>query len=234
MLPESRNLPRLMAVARALGPLREWVVFVGGAVVNLYSTAPAGSPEPRVTDDVDCIVEVAPRAAFYALEENLRGLGFVNDVASGVICRWQYQGLTLDLMPTEPEILGFSNPWYPAGFAQAVPFVLPDETTIRILHPVYFVATKLVALRDRGWADLRLSQDLEDLVHVVDNRPALAREVAAAATEVRVAVQQGVTELLAHPDFQEAVEWTLPYGSGYERRAEIERRLKNIAGHGVG
>lgn len=53
MPKEAQNLPRLMAVGHALGPLRERVVFVGGAVVNLYSTRPAGTPEPRVTEDVD-------------------------------------------------------------------------------------------------------------------------------------------------------------------------------------
>jgi hypothetical protein len=72
MTNASRNIPRLMAVGHALGPLRERVVFVGGAVVNLYSTTPTGAPEPRVTEDVDCIVEAAPRTAFYQLEEELR------------------------------------------------------------------------------------------------------------------------------------------------------------------
>lgn len=56
MLSEARNLLRLMAVSHALWPLRERVVFVGGAVVNLYSTMPAGTPEPRVAEDVDCSV----------------------------------------------------------------------------------------------------------------------------------------------------------------------------------
>jgi hypothetical protein len=228
MPPEPRNLPRLMAVARALGPLRDRVVFVGGAVVNLYSTAPSTTPEPRVTDDVDCIIEVAPRMAFYALEDELRGLGFVNDIASGVICRWHCQGLTVDIMPTEAEILGFSNPWYPAGFTHSVPYLLPDGTQISILSPVYFVATKLVALRDRGWADLRLSQDLEDLVHVVDNRPFLAKEVAAAEAGVRLDIRQRLLELLSHYDFLEALEWTLPYGSGYDRKSEVVRRLEQM------
>ncbi|GAA3976433.1 nucleotidyl transferase AbiEii/AbiGii toxin family protein [Hymenobacter antarcticus] len=228
MLPEPRNLPRLMAIARALGPLRERVVFVGGAIVNLYSTSATRTPEPRITDDVDCIVEVAPRTAFYALEEELRALGFANDVASGVICRWQFQGLTVDVMPTEPEILGFSNPWYPAGFTRAIAYALPDATAIRILSPVYFVATKLVALRDRGWDELRMSQDLEDLVHVVDNRSELTAEIAAASADVRADIQQRLAELLTHPDFLEAVEWTLPYGSGYERKVEIARRLEQI------
>ncbi len=222
-------MPRLQAVALALGPLRERVVFVGGATVNLYSTTPTSTPEPRITDDVDCIVEVAPRSAFYALEEELRALGFANDTSSGIICRWQLQGLTVDIMPTEPGILGFSNPWYPAGFAQAIPYALPNGTSIRILSPPYFVATKLVALRDRGWADLRLSQDLEDLVHVLDNRLALPAEVNAADPAVRQYIQKQVTELLRHPDLLEALEWTLPYGSGYERKFELERRFRLLA-----
>jgi predicted nucleotidyltransferase len=225
MATTSRNLPRLQAVAHALGPLRERVVFVGGATVNLYSTTPLPTPEPRTTDDVDCIVEVAPRAAFYALEEELRALGFVNDVEANVICRWQLQGLTVDIMPTDSSILGFTNPWYSAGFAQAIPYALPDGTIIRILSPPYFVATKLVALRDRGWEDLRLSQDLEDLVHVFDNRLALPDEVSTSAADVRAYISQQVAELLCHPDLLEALEWTLPYGSGYERKYEIERRL---------
>ena len=64
------------------------MVFVGGAIVNLYRTSPTRTPEPRITDDVDCIVEVAPRTAFYQLADELRALGFVHDVASGIICRW--------------------------------------------------------------------------------------------------------------------------------------------------
>ncbi|MBD2770546.1 hypothetical protein IC235_21895 [Hymenobacter sp. BT664] len=45
----------------------------------------------------------------------------------------------------------------------------------------------------RGPADLRLSQDLEDLVHVVDNHRELTSEVAAAAAEVQAAIKQGLS-----------------------------------------
>jgi hypothetical protein len=89
MPSDAQNLPRLMAVGHALGPLRERVVFVGGAVVNLYTTMASGTPEPRITDDVDCIVEFTPRTAFYQLAEELRTLSFVNDVASGTSIRKQ-------------------------------------------------------------------------------------------------------------------------------------------------
>jgi len=229
MPKEAQNIPRLMAVGHALGPLRERVVFVGGAVVNLYSTTPAGTPEPRVTEDVDCIVEVAPRTAFYQLEDELRTLGFVNDVASGVICRWTYQGLTVDIMPTDPTILGFGNPWYAVGFAQAIPYTLPDNSTIRVLSPVYFLCTKLVALRDRGWGELRVSQDLEDIVHLVDNRLELRPELTQADATVRVYVQQQLQELLAHPAFAEALSWTVPYGADYTYQAALHQRLQELA-----
>lgn len=229
MPKEAQNIPRLMAVGHALGPLRERVVFVGGAVVNLYSTTPAGTPEPRVTEDVDCLVEVAPRTAFYQLEEELRTLGFVNDVASGVICRWTYQGLTVDIMPTDPTILGFGNPWYAAGFAQAIPYTLPDNSTIRVLSPVYFLCTKLVALRDRGWGELRVSQDLEDIVHLVDNRRELRAELIQADASVRIYVQQQLQGLLAHPAFPEALSWTVPYGADYTYQAALHQRLRELA-----
>lgn len=226
---EVRNIPRLMAVAHVLGPLRERVVFVGGAVVNLYSTTSTVTPEPRVTDDVDCIVEVAPRTAFYQLEDELRTLGFVNDVTSGVICRWNYQGLTVDVMPTDPTILGFGNPWYAAGFAQAMRYTLPDSTSIQVLSPVYFLCTKLVALRDRGWTDLRVSQDLEDIVHLVDNRAELLAELIQAEDTVQTFVRQQLHELLAHPAFAEALSWTLPYGADYTYQETVHQRLRELA-----
>jgi predicted nucleotidyltransferase len=229
MPSESRNLPRLMAVARALGPLCERVVFVGGAVVNLYSTTSTTTPEPRITEDVDCIIEVAPRTAFYQLEDELRSLGFVNDVDSGVICRWLYQGLTVDVMPTDPAILGFGNPWYAEGFAQAQAFPLPNETVIRVLSPVYFLCTKLVALRDRGWADLRVSQDLEDIVHLVDNRVELPIELAHASGGVRAYVGQQLQDLLVHPLFAEALAWTVPYGADYSYQQVLQQRLQQLA-----
>ena len=62
---EVRNLPRLMTVTHALGALHERVVFGGEAIVKLYSTTPTTPPEPRITDDVDRIMEVTPRATFH-------------------------------------------------------------------------------------------------------------------------------------------------------------------------
>jgi hypothetical protein len=222
------NLPALQAVARALGPLRSRAVFVGGSTAGLYTTVPK-APESRFTNDVDCIIEVVPRMAYYALEDELRSLGFVNDQTTKVICRWLVNGLVVDIMPlNEDNILGFSNQWYPEGYAHAIAFKLPDETNILIMPAVYFLATKLAALRSRGLRDIRLSSDLEDILYLVDNRPELAEEVALASATVRPYLAAELTQLLRHPELPEAIDGYLPYGSGATRSALLEKRLRAI------
>ena len=66
-----KNLEMLALAARGLAPLKEEIVFVGGATIELYL---AGQPAlmVRATDDVDCVVKVAARTAYHELEERLR------------------------------------------------------------------------------------------------------------------------------------------------------------------
>ena len=107
------NLPYLRQVAEALGDLREQVVFVGGAVAGLLVTDPLAD-SVRATRDVDAVVN-ASRALFHRIEEAVAEHGFVRDASSDVICRWVHResGVLFDLMPVQPEVLGFSNRWYP-------------------------------------------------------------------------------------------------------------------------
>ena len=53
----------LALVARGLRDLKDRVVFVGGATVEMYITSPAGDPL-RATDDVDCVIGITSRVAF--------------------------------------------------------------------------------------------------------------------------------------------------------------------------
>jgi hypothetical protein len=58
---------------------------------------------------VDVIAETTSRIEYYRLEETLRELGFVQDIAEGgPIGRWSVGGLIVDVMPTDERILGFS------------------------------------------------------------------------------------------------------------------------------
>ncbi len=108
-MSHQHNIVRLKAIARALSGLEENVVYVGGATVSLYITNPA-APEVRPTDDIDVVIELILYNHFGQVEDKLRDLGFQNDVQSKVITRYRYQGIIVDIMPTNPEVVGFVLP----------------------------------------------------------------------------------------------------------------------------
>ena len=65
------------------------------------------APPIRATQDVDVITEVATMTEYYLLAEKLRAGGFQEDSSENApICRWKAGGLLLDVMPTNPELLG--------------------------------------------------------------------------------------------------------------------------------
>jgi hypothetical protein len=109
------NITMLQKVANGLGDLNESVVYVGGSVAELYVTDTAAT-EVRPTVDIDCVVELASYKNFYELEDILRKKKFRNDTTSGApICRWLYNGVSVDIMPNDEKIIGFTNKWYKCG-----------------------------------------------------------------------------------------------------------------------
>jgi hypothetical protein len=165
------NIDKIMIVAETLGDLRSQVVFVGGSVAELYAAQPELS-DIRPTIDVDCVVDIqiVTYSDYARLEEKLRKLGFANDTSNNApICRKTYRGIIVDFMPVNPDILGFSNQWYKAGYENRIEKQIPDNTTIYIFPVEYYVATKLEALNSRGGTDIRGSHDWEDIVYVLDN-----------------------------------------------------------------
>jgi predicted nucleotidyltransferase len=157
------NLVRIKAVSEVLIGLKQEFVFVGGATVSLYNSNPEIVSDIRPTDDVDVIIELATYGGYAEIDEKLHALGFKNDIASGVICRYHLQGIIVDIMPTEPKVIGFSNKWYPEGFANAIDFKLDSNSTIRIFSLPYFMASKWEAFKGRGKNDYRTSKDFRIL-----------------------------------------------------------------------
>ena len=196
------NKVRIKAVANALGELKEKVVFVGGATISLYADRPVF--EIRPTDDVDVIIEIVNYAGRTALEEKLRAIGFTHDIESGVICRYHIQGIIVDIMPTDDPSIGFTNRWYPEGFAQAVNYDIDEQCTVSILSAPYFVATKLEAFKNRGKSDGRTSHDFEDIIYVIENRQKIWEEINNAEAGVKEYLKAEFKTLLNNPNI---VEW---------------------------
>ncbi len=211
-----------------LGGLAGEVVFVGGAVVALWISDPA-APTPRVTNDVDVIL-VATYAEYGAFAERLRARDLRPDPS--VICRHRHpSGLIVDVMPTDAAVLGFTNRWYRDAVAGAVTVALPSGRTVRAVTPPWLVATKLEAFAGRGRDDPLASADFEDVVRLVDGRPGLAEEIAAAPAELRDAVAEAFGRFAARSDFREIVEAALPLEAGSAGRVEVVAgRWRAIAG----
>jgi hypothetical protein len=63
----------------------------------------------------------------------------------GPICRFKHGVIILDVMPTDPAILGFSNSWYPASIRTAQRHTLENGITINLITPACFLAAKMEA-----------------------------------------------------------------------------------------
>ena len=203
------NITRIKVFSDALQELAEEVVFVGGATVALYADRPSG--EARPTDDVDILVELAHQREYAAIEEKLRAKGFTNDMESGVICRYRVRGIIVDVMPTDDNVLGFSNPWYNQGFASAMSYSLDKNHSIRIFQPVYFLASKLEAFNNRGGGDGRWSSDFEDIVYVLNNRTTIWAELQAAEGDVGMYLTSQFRALLDNDYIEEWIAVHLDY-----------------------
>lgn len=184
----------------------------------------------RPTKDIDIIVEIASFSKYAELEEHLREKGFANVIeGDGPICRWRIEDVIVDVMPTMSEILGFSNRWYQSAVEERIPYELPSGTTIHLVRPEYFIATKIEAFLGRGNGDFIMSHDIEDIITVIDGRPELVEEIHVSNDEVRTFIQERLKSFLSESDFRNAVLGYLPTDTiGQARYQTLVDRVTRI------
>jgi len=222
------NLERVEVVATALGPLRHELVFVGGCAAGLLMSDPGATPI-RVTVDVDLVARVTALSQYHKLEEVFTQLGFKRDImAEAPICRWRYRGIAVDLMPTDPKVLGFANRWYGLAMETAQSVSLPSGIAIRLISGPAFIGTKFEAFADRGQGDLLASHDLEDIVNVIASRTQILEEIAHSPADLRGYLAARCRELLAMPDFSNYLPGLLSDDSSLALTDEVLERLQAI------
>lgn len=219
----------LRAVASRLDELGIAYAFLGGSVVGLLLDHPEIS-SIRPTDDVDVVIEVISRARYADFEQQLRSLKFDHDMRPGAPrCRWVLGNLTVDIMPVDAQYLGLKTDWFQEALETAQPIHVVDST-LQVIAPVAFIATKYVAFLDRGDNDYYASHDLEDLITVIDGRASIVEEVRNAAARLRKYVAQAIKNLLDSEDFMEALPGLLPSDPASQRRLPgLKRKLEQIA-----
>ncbi|HAA45276.1 MAG: hypothetical protein XD36_3199 [Halomonas sp. 54_146] len=226
----SVHVAMIAKVAQALGDdLLPHVAFVGGCTTGLLLTDDFAREQVRHTDDVDLIVHVVGYMGMHELEEMLRKRGFSHSLdEDDPICAMKLDELRVDFMPDTEHAYGFTNRWYAEALSTAQPFLLTNTVTIRLVQPIYFLATKLEAYKGRGKCDPLESRDIEDLLALVDGREELLAEVAGTSQELRTYLAEEFAELLRHPDFEYAVQGTALNNPA--REALIFERLEILAG----
>ena len=224
------NREQLITAARLLRPLLGELVFVGGSVTGLLITDEAAA-DPRTTLDVDAVAEITSYAEYAAFGDRLRALGFLEDTREGApLCRWVHHGTTLDVMPLDEKILGFSIRWYRAAMKSSVTQRLSADLEIRIVTGPLFIATKIEAFHGRGKGDFFGSRDLEDVISVVDGRAALVTEVRVDTADLRSYLRVAIKGLLATPGFLDALPgYLLPDAASQSRISIVLRSLEQLA-----
>lgn len=201
------GLELLREIAAELGNLHEEMVFTGGLVLPLYFER---QPNERLrpTFDADAVVACSSYARWAGMQAQLmqRGIMPVNEPGAP-ICRMKTpKGYLLDVMPMDPDVLGFGNRWFQPGFEQSIPCGLGEGLSIKIFPAALYAAAKAEAFRDRGKDDPWLSHDLEDFLTLLACRPRLLTEIELADQELRAYLEDFARELLALDRIDEVID----------------------------
>ena len=196
------NLAAVAEVAAALGILNEDVVFVGGAVLSLYTDDPAADEIPP-TQDIDLTLDIVSFHHWAELQQSLSKLGFYPDPSGHAICSYKYKDIAVDIMATEDGPFGPSNPWYKPGFENLWTVKIKDQI-IKILSAPYYLATKFEAFKNRG-NDYRTSHDIEDIIYVIDNRSCIVEEIKESEAKVFAYLKHELLHLKAQGHLKEVL-----------------------------
>lgn len=211
-------------IAIALGDLNDKVVYVGGAVVSLYADDPAAD-DVRPTKDIDIFLEIASYGKLAQLQEEIAKKGFYPATDQGIMCRFKYEDILIDIMATKEVGWAQADKWFEPGMKKLEKFQIADKA-INILHISYFLATKFNAFNDRK-EDARVSRHFEDIVYVLDNRINLVKEIISSPYDVRNFLIQEFKEIVK-PEYKEAILAHLFYESQTERFKLLIEKLNKI------
>jgi len=132
-------------------------------------------------------------------------------------------------MPSDSNILGFSNLWYDEGIKNKISKNLPNGTEVFVFPPEHYLAAKFEAHKGRGGNDLRQSHDFEDIIYILDNCSDILDNISNTNESLKAYFKEVCTKLLENDGLTEGIESALPYGSEEEATEIIIELIQSIA-----
>jgi predicted nucleotidyltransferase len=225
------NIAVVAEVAQALKDIKQDMVFVGGAVVSLYTDDPAAD-EIRPTQDIDMTLNIVNLSHWEKVQAQLAALGFHPDPYGHAICSYKYKDIPVDIMAAEDGTLGPTNRWYKIGFENLWTAKAKDQEIFILSAPCY-LATKFEAFNDRG-TDYRTSHDMEDIIYVLDNRINILEEIAKDDTRIAQFIKEQLQNLINKGLMQEVLMAHIHPLMIEERLPIVEEKIMQIINYNYG
>lgn len=225
------NIAVVAEVAAALKDIKKDMVFVGGAVVSLYTDDPAAD-EIRPTQDIDMTLNIVNLGHWQQVQEQLGALGFHPDPFGHAICSYKYKDIPVDIMAAEDGPLGPANRWYKIGFKNLWTAKAKNQE-IKILSAPCYLATKFEAFNNRG-TDYRTSHDIEDIIYVFDNRTTIVNEIAQDDSRIANFIKEQLQNIINKGLMQEVLLAHIHPLMQEERMALVEEKITRILNHSNG
>jgi len=223
------NLRMLEFVARKLGELNDEVVYLGGCTTALFINDPL-SLDVRPTLDVDCIIDVLSLGQYYKFEEKLKEKGFHRSMQDDVTCRWHYDDIILDVMPTDENILGWGNFWYKEAIKHAVIHQIAEDISIKSVTAPYFLATKIEAFKSRGNNDFLGSHDFEDIITVIAGCVDIDKQVHVSNDDLKSHLKLIFNEFVKNDQFTQSLPGHVSDGPVTMQRVQtVMERIEKLA-----
>jgi hypothetical protein len=201
------------------------MVFVGGAVVSLYTDDPAAD-EIRPTQDVDMTLNIVNLSHWEKVQAQLLEFGFHPDPFGHAICSYKYNDIPVDIMAAEDGPLGPANRWYKIGF-ENLWTAKAKEQEIYILSAPCYLATKFEAFNNRG-KDYRSSHDMEDIINILDNRINIVEEIAKDDTRIEHFIKEQLQNIINNGSMQEVLMAHIHPLIIVERLSIVEEKISQI------
>ncbi|MAA79337.1 MAG: hypothetical protein CL916_08755 [Deltaproteobacteria bacterium] len=135
------------------------------------------------------------------------------------MCRYiSPKGKMVDFLFPSSEVMGFSNQWYAKVVENPLSHHI-QENHLLIAQPVLYLATKIEAFLSRGQAKPFESQDLEDIVALIDGCSVLVTSFQEQDQELREWIRSHLGDIQSQSWFETLCVGNLPRG-GDERTRE--------------